>query len=323
MLRFTLAVNRSNLRRLSLTSNSLADSLSNIFFPNLSSPTLSELHLSICSLDASSAPSIISYLASPRSGSLQILKLNGNSFGLEAMTKIVDTLEKLNWSINSLEMHACSATLGEGESQDWKTLELRSRTLIMQNMFLAKTTATDALSLLSPARVALLHYGRQLGGSAPRLPLELVFHTLSFLAPSLSPSQRIRVFKYAASPETLPSLDLILPKPRSSYSSPPAKLLLNQQHRCSQYPSDSTLVCPECGRPRFIESIASKREMREEWLRKVGCDRFEPISFDSLEVPGGGEERGGRDNGHEQGGTGFRIALSNSPALASWLSNVE
>lgn len=153
MLRFTMALNRSNLHTLSLTSNlHLAESLINIFLPSLSSLSLIELHLSVCSLGPEAIPPLLSYLSSPRSARLFTLKLNGNNFGREGVETILNSLQHHNWSLVWLEMNACGVN-----SLAWKDLEgiLRDN-ILTRNRFLANKVAREALDLLFYARPALL-----------------------------------------------------------------------------------------------------------------------------------------------------------------------
>jgi hypothetical protein len=253
MLRFVLAVNRSNLHKLSLTCNkSLADAITTTFLPNLSCPNLTELHLSVCSLGPSATPALLSYLTSPRSYRLFNLKLSGNPLGLPSVTPIVQELERGNWSLGWVEMHACCFN-GAGQlDQGWAKCEEQLRYNVLQrNQYLGRKSAAEAILLLPHARPALVAYGRQGTGARPRLPPELVIFILSFLAPTLSSAQHIRVCTFAASPSTLPRLGLTLPSP------------------LPDLPSSR----PKGGSQSFDERI--------KWLQKVGCDRFEP----SVEVP--------------------------------------
>ncbi|KIJ36391.1 hypothetical protein M422DRAFT_34347, partial [Sphaerobolus stellatus SS14] len=198
MLRFVLAVNRSRLHTLNLTSNpALSDSLCSTFLTTLCASRLSDLQLSLCALGPSSVPALISFLTSPKAVNLKQLKLNGNSFGLDGLTKIIDALEQSNWSLNHLEIYACCTNEPHSE-EGWKALERRFSTRILErNRFLTSRAASDALVLLRHARPALLHYGRITDGARSRLPMELVIHTLSFLDPALSTFQHLRVCKYA------------------------------------------------------------------------------------------------------------------------------
>jgi hypothetical protein len=121
------------------------------------------------------------------------------------------------------------------------------------------------------------------------LPLELQHHTLSFLAPSLSSSQRIRVIDYATSTKTLPSL------------LPPLSTLSRSVHFGSgdgvsyvpdpssiEYALGGTIWSLKPSHKPFItsgmadscigssNSLLCKRENeRIRFLEVVGCDSFE------------------------------------------------
>lgn len=124
----------------------------------------------------------------------------------------------------------------------WSDKQKELDRLLTRNMHLKRATGREALSLLRYARAVLLrpsNDGTGTGASAcmalvpsrspmdsllsaiaapyvlsppepafpfQRLPTELQLHTLSFLAPTLSSAQRIRIYTYAASPSTLPPL---------------------------------------------------------------------------------------------------------------------
>jgi hypothetical protein len=102
-------LNASQLESLSLTDNKrLLDKSIIRLFDSLSTPHLNELHLSICNLGPEISPSIISYLTSPRSRYLELLGLNGNRLGLEAVRNLIDTLERGNFTILNLGLFASS-----------------------------------------------------------------------------------------------------------------------------------------------------------------------------------------------------------------------
>lgn len=94
---------------LSLTDNKrlVASSLSRLF-DTLSTPYLHELHLSICGLGAEIAAPIAQYLQSPRSRNLRLLGLNANHFGADAISHIVDAVERGNFTISHLGLLANS-----------------------------------------------------------------------------------------------------------------------------------------------------------------------------------------------------------------------
>jgi hypothetical protein len=291
MLRFVLAINRSNLRTLSLTCNrSLGEALSATFFPNLSASRLGELHLSVCSLGPSATPALLSYLTSPRSAPLHTLKLNGNPLGLPSVTRIVHGLERANWSVGWVEMHACCLDRAIEGDNGWKSCEEQLRISVLdRNRFLRKKAAEDALSLLPHARPALLTVERHAKGARARLPPELIIHILSFLAPTLSAAQHVRVCMYAASPSTLPSLELSFPASPLSVlvlpsSWPSSDSQLSRRHIVMQNePEMGGFRAPWMGSPYAHMTLSMKYEARKTWLQHVGCDRFEPVILPEVE----------------------------------------
>lgn len=341
MLRFTVALNRSNLHTLSLTSNvDLGEALGDTFLPSLSAPSLIELHLSVCSLGPTTVPSLLSYLCSSRASRLFTLKLNGNNFGLEAIETIFNSLLRHNWSLIWLEMHTCGINQSlidvNNNNTIWKGFEgmLRDR-ILSRNRLLANKVAWEALGLLVYARPALLllprHYDdmddvvrkstrstcrgvtsveegekgeydsswkeqcltRELALSSNfvlarrRLPLELVMHILSYLAPSLSPAQFRRVCAFAEDRDTLPSLSNGLSLPTSS-SLPGSSSRLSATDDDSRFPRSHSGLNPYLevlGTHTLIltsryEMLSPKHvEQRKVWLKTVGCDRYEPDAF--------------------------------------------
>ncbi|KAF8591276.1 RNI-like protein [Ramaria rubella] len=318
MLRFALAINRSNLHTLSLTCNkSLGEIISTTFLPNLSAPKLAELHLSVCSLGPAATPSLISYLASPRAWGMRTVKLNGNPLGLSSVSRIIRALERANWSIGWVEMHACCLQDGILEGNDgWKKCEEQLRIKVLErNRYLGKKTAEDALILLPYARPTLLAYGRPCSGSRPRLPPELAIHILSFLAPSLSPAQHLRVCSYAASPDTLPVAGLTFPSLQPSLLSIPSPWSTSwsrfaPRHTCmGDAPgtaSPGAFLCPACARMRRIMSPVRDEE-RKAWLKKVGCDRFEPEFQTGMEEILELDHHGGSENPKGKDGENFNV----------------
>ncbi|KAF8527632.1 hypothetical protein BU17DRAFT_39422 [Hysterangium stoloniferum] len=265
MLRFTLAINNSNLQILSFTNNAnLGDVIASTLLPNLSARNLNELHFSGCSLKPTAMPAILSYITSPRALSLHILKLNGNPFGMNLVLRVVEILERCNWSITLLEMHACGHSEGILDGSDsWRDYDRRLSVILNRNRIFGKKTAEEALFLLRHARPALLAYGRgQNKGVQARLPPELIIYTLSFLAPSLSAAQHIRVCSYAGKGDTLPSFGLSMPT-ASSHQPIATFLWLNSSQQVT---------------PRGEEA-------RTAWLRQVECDRYEPDQFEFIIEP--------------------------------------
>ncbi|KAF8324850.1 uncharacterized protein EI90DRAFT_2213542 [Cantharellus anzutake] len=228
---FTEALNESRVSGLSLAGNpSLSDNLSKALFPNLTTPHLRTLDISLVSLTSDSAPFIINYIQSPRSRHLRELRCNGNRLG-PSLRNIVRAIRDQNFSLERLEFFANSGagvplangddrpSDEEGDDPDlypltamWATLK-RCRE---RNTFLRSTTETEALRLLVVTRCMLFgsHRTREQVRTVTwgDLPAELKLEILSYIAPNLSPSQRIHVTSYAADATTLPPLDR-LPTP--------------------------------------------------------------------------------------------------------------
>ncbi|GJJ14928.1 hypothetical protein Clacol_009198 [Clathrus columnatus] len=330
MFRFTVALNRSNLHTLSLTSNpDLGQALTDTFLPNLSAPNLIDLHLSVCSLGPEAIPPLLSYLTSPRAVRLFTLKLNGNNFGPGGIETILNSIERHNWSLSWLEMRACGVNydlMGSNNNSLWKDFEKQLRVRILdRNKYLANETAREALYLLPHARPALLLPNNDndpaeadkssmncgsinsTGEEAPpfsrirvlptlvsarsRLPLELVLHILSYLAPTLSPAQLARVCAYAEDRTTLPSLSVRLSLPTSSSLSTAGSARFNISHshgRLNPYLDLNVLWTPAVivgDINSNLKGISQQQstmkvvDQRKAWLRRVGCDRCIPVLF--------------------------------------------
>ncbi|KAG8927320.1 hypothetical protein FRC02_008307 [Tulasnella sp. 418] len=120
---FTRAINNSQLRTLSLTSNpQLSDAFVFRFLPNLSTPYMHELHLSAMGITPISTPYISDFLASDKPSSstsavtrVRDLRLNGNKLSLRCVGQIVKTLERYSYSVLHLEIYANDfERIGEG-----------------------------------------------------------------------------------------------------------------------------------------------------------------------------------------------------------------
>ncbi|VDB87066.1 unnamed protein product [Peniophora sp. CBMAI 1063] len=252
---FTSALNRSHLRRLTLSSNQqLSDEFLAAFLATLSSPHFEELILSFVGLTCESVPTIVEFLGSPRARSLKHLTLNGNELGRDGLFLIIDAVEKSNFHLTRCEMYANWSTNDEEERRIWNEAVARLSQATTRNQVLGRNTGREALILLRHARPALLQHAEQGEEQPPqpRLPNELILHILSFFAPTLSAPQRRRVVDYASDARTLPPLP--------------------------QGP-------PPLGGPQVVTSgfIGSLRyvplpavlEARTEWLIKVQCDAYD------------------------------------------------
>jgi len=244
---FAHAVNRSRLRSLSLTTNHLlSDDWSRLFFESLCSRYLQELHISAIGLTQHSAPYIADFLASADRCHLQTLKCNGNSLAFRGVRSIVRAIERANFSLTAVELYSNNITSGQdsedtdddvdGETQNygleaWKDNEKLTKQVLARNSHLKRETGREALQLLVYSRAVLLRPKQpfifEVSASSPAstisfpfrdFPTEIQLYILSFLAPTLSASQRIRIYDYASSPLTLPALLPTLPSTSGSSS---------------------------------------------------------------------------------------------------------
>lgn len=218
------------------------------------------------------------------------------------------------------------ASGGEGEDQrtdrthplrSWKDCEPVLRNLLFRNTHLKREVSKQSITLLRYARPLLLQSKLRRAtteGDVPLqthsppsftsrqedsdcvppfpfrcLPLELQHYTLSFFAPSLSSSQRIRIFNYASSADTLPQL---LPPlstlTRSVRFGPAGGIGCIPDPSSIEYALGGTVwpiqrnqdpFHPTCTMDRCMgssNSLLCRREKeRLQFLEAVGCDTYE------------------------------------------------
>jgi len=237
---FTSAINNSRLKALSLNSNAhLGDTFLFRFLSDLCTPHLHELHLSAMNLTSVSTPHLVAFLSSdpptgkhrllpttsgdndpittPRRTRLRDLRLNGNHFTLSCATSLVSALETANFSLRHVEMYAndfqeSGPSSSPPVGKSWEDLKIWLAGIYSRNHRLTERTKISALRLLSPARCLLLQpleeeeeeRSTSSSSSWRALPMELRLHILFFVSPTLSPSQHIRIWKYASDRGTLP-----------------------------------------------------------------------------------------------------------------------
>ncbi|KAJ7451060.1 hypothetical protein FB451DRAFT_1566309 [Mycena latifolia] len=190
---------------------------------------------------------------------------------------------------------------GPASIDAWKASEAQIRRVLLRNAHLKRETEKEALQLLRYARPLLLTSS----GHAPSthctdcscvellspgasssvaesinshgfafrsLATELQLYIMSFLAPTLSPAQRIRIYTYASSPATLPRAGLFLPgfpgRTSSSMCVPdPASMPFSM--------SSGGCAGGKCaGATNSV--LCHKEQRRGEWLAAVGCAVYDP-----------------------------------------------
>ena len=213
-------------------------------------------------LDTECVPHISDYFASPRCH-LRTIRMNGNEFSTEDVKTIHRGLQS-NYMLTLVEMHSVSVLNEEDLEISRKQYEERQR-IQMRNGLLRIKAAKDALYLLRHSRAALLPSSTSPHSPTPKpLPTELILHILSFLAPSLSSNQRIRIFQYASNRSTLPPLLPRLPV-QKCLPDPGA-------------PPGPNGGCSENCCMGSAHYLSCRRESeREEWLREMHCDSYEPL----------------------------------------------
>ncbi|KZT25664.1 RNI-like protein [Neolentinus lepideus HHB14362 ss-1] len=282
---FTEAVNSSCLDTLSLATNThLSDPFASQFLSALDAHKLRELHLSMMNITDLSVDPIIHFLISHRCR-LRTLKLSGNNLGAHSVTRILRAVTVYNYNITRLEMSANfnlvpDDALGEDELSslaEWPQREKELKRVMDRNEFLARMRQKEALFLLACSRRLLLRSRR--GDSVPpiaqpnpksfpfrNLPTELQLHILSLTAPRLSNAQHLRIFAYAADPDTLP------PSPNGAVG----------QYTCIPDPGGlpfntglGTCASGTClGAGNSLQ--CRKEKLRNAWLDKVDCVLHEP-----------------------------------------------
>ncbi|KAJ6573823.1 RNI-like protein [Mycena vulgaris] len=190
---------------------------------------------------------------------------------------------------------------GPASLDAWKASEAQIRRVLLRNAHLKRETEKEALQLLRYARPLLL----TTSGHAPStrcndyscvdlpspgnldavvehpptqgfafraLPTELQLYIMSFLAPTLSPAQRIRICTYASSPATLPRAGLCLPGFPGRASS----------NMCVLDPASMPFGMSSggCAGGKCAGAVNSvlchKEQQRGEWLALVGCSAYDP-----------------------------------------------
>ncbi|KAF4564683.1 hypothetical protein EYR40_010851 [Pleurotus pulmonarius] len=220
---FAEATNHSCLEVLTLSTNRhLGDSFITNYIPFLDSPSLRELHCSAMGITHRSVPTLAEYFSSHRCR-LESLKLNGNSLGFRGVRSVIRAIERHNYTLTSVEMWSNNGpgsevdndvTLNEDDDfptrGTWQENNAALIPIMLRNDRLGKATRMEALELLRLARTLLLpsHTIDPSPAVFPftQLPTELQLYVFTFLSPTLSPSQRNRIYTYASSLATLPRL---------------------------------------------------------------------------------------------------------------------
>ncbi|KAG8216851.1 hypothetical protein J3R82DRAFT_7114 [Butyriboletus roseoflavus] len=226
---FASALNASRLCTLQiLHSNSLGDSFAQVFLSQLTTPYLRELDLSATSMTRAIVPTLADYVRSTRCR-LERLQCNANSLTLSGARRIVSAIEE-NYSLRNVKLddlhiddHAV-AVAAEDRTIGWQVCNRALSAVLQRNSVHMARVRDESLTLLRYSRALFLRSGMEIDGvhtlaSLSRrgrnshsfhvpspffdLPAELQQEIISYLAPSLSHQQRMRIVYFAADVTTL------------------------------------------------------------------------------------------------------------------------
>ncbi|GLB42188.1 hypothetical protein LshimejAT787_1102030 [Lyophyllum shimeji] len=255
---FVQAINTSRLKTLNLASNdNLGDAFVEAFFPALRCTTLRNLNVTATRLTGRSVDFITAYLSSNQFCHLRIFSCNANQLGTPGVKSIINAIRRYNYRLTEVNIYS---NYGEVENleeavEQFKEALLFLRQTVNRNNYFTRETEEQALRLLRYSRPVLLsssevQSSRRLIPCIPscsiypaneasifeagrpqslspnvKLPIEIKQHILSFLAPTLSAAQRIRIYHYASLPSTLPELlpslpSFTIPRTRASLCVP-------------------------------------------------------------------------------------------------------
>ncbi|TRM62217.1 hypothetical protein BD626DRAFT_498506 [Schizophyllum amplum] len=300
------------------TNRRLGDQFVADFLPQLDTPSLREVYLSAMDLTAASLHPIAAYIASNRTQLQTFKcngNLLGTRAVQEIIRTVENhnyhllTLELYSNNLAGGEDDRTGGSSVQDKAPTWQSCELLLRRVLMRNAHLKREAEHDALRLLYYARALLLRSTGTLrersgrctgctcyssrsrspspvpvevlspaGTGTPQLPTELLHYILSLFAPSLSPSQRVRIYHYAARPETLPRVaqcegastggGVCVPDP-SSLDFGGSKV----------WDIEGPGRSGGCGSGKCMGGgslVCHREQERVRWLSEVGCNAYEP-----------------------------------------------
>ncbi|KAF8633165.1 hypothetical protein AX17_004666 [Amanita inopinata Kibby_2008] len=244
---------------------------------------------------------------------------------IQAVEQYNYTLTILELHSNHLmDIHSSNDNMSDEELRSvnatdvWKECSILIKKIVTRNEHLKRETERQALQLLRYARAVLLHLGSDTAildcalepgrrnrspsdtnrftnalvkqadlPSLPfrNLPVEVQQHILSFLTPILSPAQRINIYRYAATPKTLPPL---LPRLSGSTKQSHSVFVADPSRRGSarSWNTRETNSGVLAGRPisSQLDVSHTKEKERNQCLVAIGCTEYEPYDC-TLAVP--------------------------------------
>ncbi|KAH0826606.1 hypothetical protein J3R83DRAFT_4969 [Lanmaoa asiatica] len=313
---FASALNSSRLCTLQiLHSSSLGDSFAQVFLPQLTTPYLRELDLSAINMTRAIVPTLADYVRSTRCR-LERLQCNANSLTLTGARRIVSAIEE-NSSLRCVrldDLHIddqAAAVVAEDRTIGWQGCNRALSAVLQRNSARMALVKDESLALLRYSRALFLRSG--MGGvtngvhtfaslsrrsrnsqsfDAPSpffdLPAELQQEIISYLAPSLSHQQRMRIVYFAADVTNLFHSDRRSNETRGRTKQLEALVKTGLGRRSlsqRRQPFEGTWRPPlwwECHCSADLQPSCRcrrrwKREMRDIWLTQVTCNAYEHV----------------------------------------------
>ncbi|PPR04688.1 hypothetical protein CVT24_011905 [Panaeolus cyanescens] len=299
---FTSVPASQSLRTLVFSNNPLSPEFRRTLISLLHNiPSLRELSLSMTGLTSKDGKALGKYFCRV-SPPCRLVKFdaNANQLGVKGIKYIVNSLRHC-YSLEVVELYANSndgsSSPATSSSEDdgshgeianaasYRMLEqVRSRYL-MRNYFLKSSIKEQALELLKATRVLLSKPAVSLPAppgstshtciSTPcfsTLPNELKLGILAELAPHLSHQQFMHVIEYGSLRETLPSVELRLPKLQLSARGSAEKPTTSRKFGSIVRTSPTT----PSAQSNTTHYPNEKGTALQAWLELVGCDMYEP-----------------------------------------------
>lgn len=192
---FVTAVNASSITNLLMNSNRNGPKFISWMLDTLDNTSLRVLNLSRNELtDAHTSP-LVRFLVSPRCR-LSTLHLNGNHFSFHSVKAINDTLVE-NVILTTLECY-----VNNFGAHDQRFMVEQTLKNLRRNGILCGMVGQEAVDLLRYSQIILLGSKGDNSGFKT-LPVEIILQILSFLGPTLSERQRMRVINCAADRQSL------------------------------------------------------------------------------------------------------------------------
>jgi len=276
---------------LSLTNNPLEpEGLAN-FLTQLEYPDLTELHLSTCKLPTSAAETIATFLASPSARRLEYLELNGNRLGADGVRTIVDAVEQSHFGIvqvgllaneeysrSTAEDEDTPETPREGYDPEQEAKQLRHLVherlpeLLFRNRYVTRRIRRAALRIIGPARILLHAQPLSDEDTASRIMTEVSATTSN--TPSANTNRPFPILDLP--PEVLNHVIRHCSQDPYAFSSKQYAMLRMQAADRDELGRSVRLRKDRMkGIYSREEKDAKEREMRDEWLRKGGWDKWE------------------------------------------------